>query len=90
MRVVRHKVVVLRVRDRRDGRHDDIRERGEVLPLYLARPWIIKTSDDAESWLLCARCSLLLSEQPRLSGKVIISTALFFPSFSGSPRKRTS
>ena len=88
--VVCHDVVVLRIRDGRDGRHDEGRERGKMPPLYLARTWIIKKSGDAEAWLLCAHWLLLLSAQPQLSEKMSISTALFFPSFSVSPRKRTS
>ena len=38
-------------------------------------------SGDAEDWLLRVHWSLLLSTQPRLSEKVSISTALFFPLF---------
>ena len=43
---------------------------------------LIKISGDAEACLLRARLSLLLSARPRLSEKVSISAALFFPSFS--------
>ena len=90
MRVVCHDAGVFCVRDKRDGRHDSGRERGEVPPLYLSRPWIIKILGDAEAWLLRARWSFLLLAQPRLSEKVRISTALFFPSFFVSLRKYTS
>ena len=86
VRFVRHDVVVLCVRDGRDGCHGDGRERGEVSPLYLARPWIIKISGNAEAWLLRDRWSLLLLAQPRLSKKVSISSTLFFSSFFVSPR----
>ena len=41
--VVRHDAVELRVSDRRDGCHDNGRDRGEVPPLYLASRRLIKS-----------------------------------------------
>ena len=81
VRVVRHDAVVIRIRDGRNDRYDNGRERGEVPPLYLERPWIIKILGDAEAWLFRARWSLLLLAQPRLYEKMSISTALFLPLF---------
>ena len=46
---------------------------------------LLKFSCDAEACLLRARWLLLISARPRLSKKVSISTALFFPLFFSSP-----